>query len=364
MPFSTSKAMMTRFPLILVLLLTLPAQATQIGDLVRIRGAESSKMTGMGLVVGLNQTGDGGRFLPAMRPLAEVIGRLVDPNVVAAELRNANNVALVSITAEVPDTGIREGDRLDVQIACVGPATSLIGGRLFMVPLVGPRRDVVTGPLAFAEGPVTVHDLENPTTGTITAGAIAATTLRPQYLDRYGRVTLILDPDHASIQLANNIANIINGLIAPDDEPVATAIDGKTIIVNVPVADRQNIVGFLSRILDPFISPEFITSGAMVVVNEKTGTIIFSDEVEISPVGISHRGLTIQRITPEPIPLPGEPLVEELDFVALDPSDRPNPKLADLIEAFNQLKVSAEDRIAIIKALDKAKRLHARVVYE
>ncbi|MEQ9459746.1 MAG: flagellar basal body P-ring protein FlgI [Phycisphaeraceae bacterium] len=364
MQFSISKSPIGRLALAIFLFLALPAQATQIGDLVRIRGAESSKITGLGLVVGLNGTGDGGRFGPMARPLAEIIGNLMDPNTVATDLRNANNVALVSLTAEVPETGIREGDRLDVHVACIGQATSLVGGRLFMVPLVGPRRDVVTEALAYAEGPITVSDLENPTTGTITKGAIAAATLRPQYLDRFGRVTLILDPDHASIQLANNIANIINGLIAPDSDPVADAIDGKSIIVNVPRADRENIVGFLARILDPFISPEFITSGAMVVVNEKTGTIIFSDEVEISPVGISHRGLTIQRITPEPIPVPGEPLIEELDVIALDPSNRPNPKLADLIEAFNQLKVSAEDRIAIIKALDKAKRLHARVVYE
>ncbi|WP_428388809.1 flagellar basal body P-ring protein FlgI [Mucisphaera sp.] len=346
-----------------VLALSVPVSATQIGDLVRIRGAETSKMTGMGLVVGLNGTGDG-RFMPASRPLAEMIGRLVDPNVDASELRSVNNVALVSLTVTVPAEGIREGDLLDVEVASIGQATSLVNGRLFMVPLVGPRRDVVTGPLAFAEGRITVHDLENPLTGFIENGATAAVTLRPNYMDRYGRVTLIIDPSHASVQLANNIANLINGLVDPDGAPVARAIDAKNIVVQVPEADRADIVPFLSRILDPFISPEFIASGAVVVVNEATGTIVFSDEVEISPVGISHRGLTIQRITPEPVPLPGQPLVEELDVVALDTSERPSPKLADLVEAFNQLKVSSEDRIAIIRALDRAKRLHARVIYE
>ncbi|QDU72365.1 flagellar basal body P-ring protein FlgI [Mucisphaera calidilacus] len=364
MPYLTSKTVRVVVCLIALLTLVLPVQATRIGDLVRVHGAESSKIVGMGLVFGLTGTGDGGRFLPSMRQLAEIIGTLGDPNVVADELRNANNVAMVYLEAIVPENGISRGDPLDVRVAAAGPASSLVGGRLFMVPMVGPRRDVVTEPLAFASGMVTVEDIENPATGIIYDGAIAAVTLSPQYMDRQGRVTLIINPEHASFQLANNIANVISGLVSPDGDPVAHPLNAKTIIIQVPPSERSNIVRFLSPILDTHIDRDFIAPGALVVVNEKTGTIVFTDEVEISPAGISHGGMSIQRITPEPIPNPAQPLIEQQHVLALDPSDRPNPKLADLVEAFNQLKVPAADRIAIIRTLEKAKRLHAKVVYE
>ena len=78
----------------------------------------------MGLVVGLNGTGDGGKFMPAMRPLAQVVGSLIDPNVVAGELKDAKNVALVSITATIPASGVREGDRIDVHVSAIGSASS------------------------------------------------------------------------------------------------------------------------------------------------------------------------------------------------------------------------------------------------
>lgn len=364
MQSSISKTTCLILSMAFVLCCTLTVSATNIGDLVRIRGAERSKIIGMGLVVGLNGTGDGGRFLPAMNQLAEIIGTLGDPNVLADDLRNANNVALVYLEADVPESGITRGEALDVRVACTGPATSLVGGHLFVVPMVGPRRDVVTEPLAFASGLVTVEDIENPTTGIVINGATAAVTLRPQYMDRYGRVTLLIDPSHASLQLSNNIANRISQLVNPDGDPVAHAIDAKTVVVRVPEAEQSNIVGFLANIMKQYLSPEFITSGALVVVNTRTGTIVFTDDVELSPAGISHGGMTIQRITPEPVPLPGQPLVEQENFLALETGNRPNPKLADLIEAFNQLKVPADDRIAIIKALVSANRLHAKVIYE
>src|SRR5690606_9756086 len=99
-----------------------PAQAVQVQDLVRLKGSETSKLVGMGLVVGLRGTGDGGKFMPAMRPLAAVMQQFMDPNVIAFELKDAKNVALVTLTATLPATGVREGDRVDVYVSAVGAA--------------------------------------------------------------------------------------------------------------------------------------------------------------------------------------------------------------------------------------------------
>ncbi|MCH8986162.1 MAG: flagellar basal body P-ring protein FlgI [Acidobacteria bacterium] len=139
-----------------------PAAAVQIQDVIRLKGSETNKIIGMGLVVGLNGTGDGGKFLPAMRPLAQMIGRFIDPNTSAPDLKDGKSVALVSVTAELPANGVREGDLIDVSISTVGPAKSLVGGRLFMVPLIGPTPDTDMI-FAFAEGAVSIEDPDNPT---------------------------------------------------------------------------------------------------------------------------------------------------------------------------------------------------------
>ena len=53
--------------------LAAPAHGVQIQDLVRLKGTETSTLNGMGLVVGLNGTGDGDKSLPTIRKLANMM---------------------------------------------------------------------------------------------------------------------------------------------------------------------------------------------------------------------------------------------------------------------------------------------------
>src|SRR5262249_21059918 len=154
-------------------------------------------------------TGDGGKFLPAMKPLAAVIQGLIDPSVVTAELKDTKNVALVALTATLPGSGVREGDRVDVHISCVGPAKSIEGGRLFLIPMTGPLPGSPT--YAFAEGAVTIEDPLSPTVGLIKGGAQLTRDVSARYIDEQGRITLVLDDSVASWPMANNLAGLING---------------------------------------------------------------------------------------------------------------------------------------------------------
>src|SRR5437870_6014173 len=117
-----------------MLLITAPALAAKIADITRISGQRTNVLTGLGLVYGLKGTGDGGDFLPAIKPLASMLGKFSDPTTVK-ELSNVANVALVSLTATVPGNGVRDGDHLDVYITSLGAAKSLKGGRLFVTPM-------------------------------------------------------------------------------------------------------------------------------------------------------------------------------------------------------------------------------------
>src|SRR5688500_10437785 len=127
------------------------AHAVKVGDITRLSGQQSNILTGMGLVVGLPGTGDGGDYLPAIRPLAAMLSKL-NNNADARELTDVANVALVTVSAVVPPRGVARGDTIDVYVTSVGPATSLKGGRLFVPPMVGPTGGEQI--YAFAQGNV------------------------------------------------------------------------------------------------------------------------------------------------------------------------------------------------------------------
>lgn len=353
---------LTLWIVLLLLVLAARAQAVQIEDIIRLKGAESNTLIGMGLVVGLNGTGDGGEFLPAMRPLAQVIQRLVpDPNVIVPELADAQNVALVALRADIPPEGVREGERVDVYVSSVGPAESLAGGELLVIPMTGP---LPNSPVyAFAAGPMSIEDDENPTVGRVTRGAQMVRDIRAQYFDEYGRLTLIIDEAHASWAVANTIASQINGLMAPPDgPPIAKAVDEKNIIVEVPMFERDDPAAYISEIMQTYLHPSQVSTGGRVVINEKTGAVVITGQVQISPVIITHEDLTITTLSPPPI-VP-EPQEVNDHFIALDPGNEGGAALADLLSAFNRLKVDSKARIEIIKMLHASRSLHAELIFE
>ncbi|MEM9417948.1 MAG: flagellar basal body P-ring protein FlgI [Planctomycetota bacterium] len=347
------------------LLIGTQAIALEVGSIVRIKGSETSTLVGMGLVVGLDGTGDGGDFAPAHRPLVEVISRLMDDQTNLRELENSKSVALVAIEATVPAAGVREGDLLDVYVSCVGPAQSLAGGRLFLIPLVGEHVD--SDIMALARGAVKLEDPNAPRTGKIESGAKMTKSIRARYINDRGYIQLIVNEANASWTTTNNLAALINGLVSPDGPEAARAIDAKNVFVRVPEYERSNPASFIANILEAYIDGSQVTGSARVVVNERTGTIVMSGDVEISPTIISHDGLTITMLKPEPQPEPGEELPPQEvteDFIALDPSNRGGARLGDLLTAFNQLKVPAEDRIQIVKQMHEAGQLHAELVIQ
>ncbi len=84
--------------MILSLALARQAQGEQIRDITHMKNEVPNELVGMGLVTGLHGTGDGGDFLPTMRPLKEVMMRFDDSGVLEKELKNANDVAIVMLS--------------------------------------------------------------------------------------------------------------------------------------------------------------------------------------------------------------------------------------------------------------------------
>jgi flagellar P-ring protein precursor FlgI len=329
----------------------------------------------MGLVLGLDGTGDGGDFLPAARSLAQMLGHFGNQSSVL-ELRDASNVAIVALTATVPGNGARAGDVLDVHLTSVGAASSLAGGRLFVTPMTGPLPSG-GGVFALAEGAVIIEDPATPTVGRVERGVVMERDLPKRFVRDNGTFGLVLADAHASWTAASLIAKVINDSEGLDGEELAVAIGPKNVIVTIPRVEQSRPDQFISRVQR--LPMPVLADEARVRINERLGTIVITGDVEISPVVISMRGLTITSTAPgdgvrgPADPFGGEPLVgggvtRQGDFVPLAVGSTVDPrqqaKLRDLVDALDRLKVPAADRIAILKELHRTGKLHAKLILD
>jgi len=341
-----------------MLLTTAAAHAVKVADITRIGGQRTNILTGLGLVYGLKGTGDGGDFLPAIRPLAEMLGKFSNAATVR-ELSAVGNVALVSLTATVPSNGVRDGDKIDLYITSLGAATSLKGGRLFVTPMTGPIPG--SGIFALGEGAVLIEDPSTPTVAVVKGGCVMEADLPARYIEN-GRITLVIEDPSASWTMASTIAKIINDAESTSGETIAIALDPKNVVVTIPQIERERPDSFISRV-QRLPVPMFPTE-ARVQINQRTGTMVITGDVEISPVVISHKGLTIQTISPPPQPSALQPVVSSSNSIVMNTTNQGGGKLQDLVAALEQLKVPAEDRITIVKELYKTGKLHAKLIVE
>jgi len=334
-------------------MITTAVYGVKIADITVLQGQRENALTGIGLVVGLNGTGDGGKFWPAIRPLAAFLQNFKDGILEFDELKNVKNVALVSVEASIGSNGAREGQKLDVIVSAIGSAKSLKGGRLLLSPLQGPSNADPTI-YALARGSINV-DSNNPTTGFIKGG----TTMEQDVINTFiqnGSVTLVIDDAHAGWSMASTMAETINEAVSVQhtQQQIAKAIDPKNVVVMIPRTEQSDPAKFISWIQSlPLLMPEKV---AQVTINARTGTVVADENVTISPITISYKGMTIST----------QMLVKQLrDQAGKDKQNFEMPEFVDLsllIDAMNLLAMPVEDRIAIIRELARTGNLQGQLV--
>jgi flagellar P-ring protein FlgI len=346
----------------------------RVADVTKLKGYGVNQLVGIGLVVGLNGTGDSDQYEVTMRALQSTLGHLSAAPQSLADLKDTKNVAIVMLEAEIPEHGAREGDEVDVRVSAIGSAKSLAGGRLIPTPLI--YRDLeVKQAFAFASGGVRLTSIEFPTAGIIAGGAViqedvllgfTATGRQIPFVNEWVQadqtyVTFVLDDAHASWALSVAIAEAINGELSlvADTDRVAIAADPKNVVVWVPEFQRQDIASWVRDIEE--LSTLMPTTEARVTIDRTSGTIVVSGNAQISPAVVSHKGLTV--VVRFPKPEPDDPRVETRRFVEVGTSGGA-ASLADLLQALNQLNVPINDRIAILSELHRAGKLHAKLVFK
>ena len=161
--------------------LTAPAAGVRVGDLVMVAGARDNQLVGYGLVAGL--AGDGDKDpIYTQQTIANMLRRY-GINVPVTTL-SAKNVAVVMVTADIP-AFMKNGVRIDVQVASMGDAKSLQGGVLLQTPLFGADNKVY----AVAQGPISVGGF---TAGTGGGGGATVTKNHPTVAQIIGGALVIV----------------------------------------------------------------------------------------------------------------------------------------------------------------------------
>jgi flagellar P-ring protein precursor FlgI len=92
---------------------------------------------------------------------------------------------------------------------------------------------------------------------------------------------------------------------------------------------------------------------ARVVINESTGSIVISGDVQIGDVVVSHKNIMVDATVQVP------------PFRALDHQEGgDSAKLTALVDALTALKVPNADAIDIIKSIERSGKLHGRLIIE
>jgi len=348
----------------------------RVKDLASVAGVRSNQLVGYGIVVGLNGTGDGNvaATLQSMQSMVSRFGLNID----AASL-SAKNAAAVMVTAELP-AFYKPGQRLDISVAALGKASSLVGGTLLMTPLVGADNETY----AMAQGNLAVGGLgvsgangskttvNVPTAGRIPGGASVERTVATPFESMPALLLNLNTPDFTT---ALRLTQAIDAVMGPG---TASAIDASTVQVNAP-KDLNQRVGFMSAIQD--IRVDAAAPPARVIVNSRTGTIVIGEGVRLSPAAVSHGSMTV-KITEGANVTPGTPaVVGEAGIVAPTPATvtptsqidikqdpakmflfAPGVLLSDIVNAVNSVGASPSDLVAILDALKQAGSLRAELI--
>jgi flagellar P-ring protein FlgI len=364
--------------LLVFLLACQSAYAVRIKDLAGVRGMRDNQLTGFGIVIGLNGTGDSSDSILARKPIINALERM------AISMRSTDikgrAIAGVIVTATLPASA-KQGQKLDVTVSTVGDAISLRGGQLIVTPLRAHNRKV----FAVAAGPVVgipmgvelpaaraaigapdyAFDARRkivPTVGYVVGGGLIE---REIDFDLNSRARLFLNLHQPDFTTSFRLSKIINKSFGDGS---ARSIDAGSVEISVPASYLGQSVELISRVENLEIEPD---AAAKVVVDERTGTVVMGTNVRILPIAISYGNLSI-RIGQEAVPAP-----QAAAAAGRPQQEAPAPELAEenrvilfkgavdikeVVNGLNKIGISNSDLVEVLKTIKTAGALQAELI--
>jgi len=337
-----------------------------VKDIAHVQGVTGNQLVGYGVVVGLQGTGDSTSVIFTSQTIQNILQSF--GLTVAQTSVRTRDVAAVMVTATLPPFA-HSGDNVDVDVSAMGDATSLQGGTLVLTEMRAANNLVY----ATAQGPVSVGGFVAGFGGTTVnknytgagripnGGVIARDMVTPIENSPNGFNYVLTTPDYKT---AANLAALLNGRFG---SRTAEALDAETVHVNLPSQYAGNPVQFLADASDLSFHQDEL---AKVVMNERTGTIVFGGDIRLAPCAIAHGDLTITIATQNQVVQPnafsnGRTATQRNTTVTASEKGKQltfiagAATLSSVVRALNALGVSPRDLIAIVQALRESGSLQA-----
>ena len=375
------KKLLRSLPLV-ALLWALPftaAHADRIKDLTSMAAMRGNQLIGYGLIVGLQGTGDGSDLSFTTQSMKTLLNRMgVNQENPLSDFEASSsggkidlkNVAAVMVTADLPGMA-KPGQRIDINVAAIGKATSLRGGSLLLTSL----RGVDGQTYAIAQGSLTSMGVDAGAAGsrvsvgvTTSARIPSGATVEKAVDNPFDKAdNVLLNLRESDFTTASSIIQAINAKFGAD---VATAIDGVSIAVRAPMDSSQR-VAFMSMIENIDVQPG--EPPARVVVNARTGTVVISRNVRVFAAAVTHGTISVSVAATNEVSQPG-PLatgtttaVQNADIKVSEPNKpmflfQPGVDLRQIVDAVNQVGATPSALIAILEALKSSGSLRAELL--
>ena len=346
------------------------ANALRIKDVAAVQGVRTNQLTGFGLVVGLDGTGDQTSNMPytsqGMTNYLQQLGMTLPAD---AKLQ-MKNVAAVLVTAQLPPFA-QPGQLIDVTVSSMGNAKSLRGGTLITTPLKGVDGEIY----ALAQGNMIVGgagasgggskvQINHLSAGRIPSGAQVERTVPTGFA--LGE-TIDLGLNSADFLTARRVADAINAKLGSG---TASAVDGRVVRLKAP-AEADARVGFLADIEE--IQMEATVPVARVIVNTRTGSIVMNQAVTLGPCAVAHGNLSVSISStpvvsqPNPLSTGGQTVVAEKTDIKITQEPgaliqmEASPQLSDLVRMLNGLGATPQDLLAILQSIKAAGAMNAEL---
>ena len=357
---------------ILMLLCASLARAERIKDMAQVQGVRTNQLIGYGLVVGLPGTGDQTSQAPfTVQSLTNMLAQLgvTVPANVTPQLKN---VAAVSVHAVLPPF-VKPGQTIDITGNSIANAKSLRGGSLLVTALHGLDGQIYAiaqGNLIVSGFGVEANDgskltVNVPSSGRIPSGATVERAVPTQIAQGDAIILNLNSPDFTT---ATRLVESVNKGVGAG---IATIIDGSSIRVSAPT-DLTQRVAFLSVVENLEVEPA--SAPARVIINSRTGTVVISSNVHVSPAAVSHGSLSVtikeeKTVSqPGPLALAGQTAVVTNSTIKVDQGSnrmflfKPGVDLEQIVRAVNEVGAAPGDLVAILEALKEAGALQAELI--
>ena len=334
--------------------------SSPLSSLFQVRGVQDNEVNGIGIVMGLDGTGDTGLLAPQLLAnslLAQNIN--IDP-----KMLTTSSIATVHVKGIIPH-GAKPGTRMDVIVSTLGDAESLFGGNLLLTELTDLEGNNV---YATASGSLTVGGFmaagesasatkNHVTVGTLASAGVVQVGVDASIVNEHGYIYLDAKNGQGSFGNTVRAVEVVNRLYP---EMARVLPDGKSVRLKVMGGvPEESVVAYLNRAMQLEVETDNL---ARVVISERTGVIVMGGDVRLRPGVIQHGSIVVTIAeTPEVSQPAGfsSGVTTEVPRTNLNVVEGDAPlvlmggatSLEEVVEVLNVLGATPRDMIAIMESL-------------